>query len=307
MSDEMRQRIRETAEAAGYLPSHAARALRIGRSANLGLVVPDFSMPLFPVFARAFEAAARRHGLALMVADAMGTDDGQAQAMRELVGRGVDALIVIPLRDTDASASRLPVPIITVDSEANAANTVASDHRDGGRQIARHLVDLGHRDIVILVSSGASTVSSERARGMEEVFSAAGARMRLVPVAPDFDSARDFGMTFDPRSATAIAAAYDAQAVGVISALRERGIDVPGEISVTGFDNLIWGRIISPTLTTVAQDLDSIAEHALAVATGTAHDTRIVPVKLRARASSGPCLSEQSNQDREKDQCSTQD
>ncbi|RVV97711.1 LacI family transcriptional regulator [Mesobaculum littorinae] len=286
VSDKVRDRVRAAADRLGYVPSHAARSLRNGRSANVGLVVPDFSMPLFPAFVQAFEAAARARGLALMVADAMGTPGDQAAAIRDLEARGVDAVIVIPVRDTDRARMTPGVPLVVVDAAANPMNAVSSDHRDGGRQIARHLVDLGHREALVVVSAAASHVSDAREAGLCEVFAEAGVSVRRVACAPTFDAALDLGQGLDLGGATACAAAYDAQAVGLITAFRARGVAVPGDVSVTGFDDVIWGRIVDPPLTTVAQDLALVAERALDIATGAAEaGPRLFPVTLVARGS----------------------
>ncbi|MFC7704605.1 LacI family DNA-binding transcriptional regulator [Plastorhodobacter daqingensis] len=289
---DLAERIRAEAARSGYVPSHAGRSLRTGKSANIGLVVPDFAMPLFPVFAQAFERAAKRRGMAIMVADSMGAAETQREEIRNIVARGVDGLVVIPLRGSNLADLALPVPMAVVDSAANPLNAASCDHRDGGRQVARHLADLGHRRVVILVSAEESTVSAERQRGMEEVFRIRDVRWKVVALRPDFDSVHDWAMgadlTGDLGGATACAAAYDAAAVGFAAAMAARGLRVPQDISITGFDDLIWGRILSPALTTVRQDLAAIAEQALAVLADGAAPGRIFPVTLVARGSSGP-------------------
>src|SRR5690606_14462741 len=89
--------IRDRAEDLGFVPSAAGRALRDGRSLTVGLVVPDFAMPLFPTFVQAIESAARARGLALMVAEAASDPARQQEAVADLIARGVDALCVIPM------------------------------------------------------------------------------------------------------------------------------------------------------------------------------------------------------------------
>ncbi|GHD07646.1 LacI family transcriptional regulator [Tianweitania populi] len=285
VSADVADRVRAAAKAMNYVPSHAGRALRTGRSTLLGLVVPDFSMPLFPDFVRAFERAAHAQGMALLVGDAMSDPAMQTQRVQDFLGRGIEALIVIPLRGAPFDPEAFPVPVVVVDSGANAANTISSDHREGGRLVARHLVELGHRNVQILRSAAQSYVSQDRVAGMRDVFDEAGVVYREDGLQPDFDSGRDFALGWRMGDATAICAAYDAIAVGIISGLVERGVRVPQDLSVTGFDDLIWGRIVSPPLTTTRQDLTSIAEHALAVATGRVSGSRLSPMTLVVRAS----------------------
>jgi LacI family transcriptional regulator len=285
LSPALADRIRLTAEQLGYVPSAAARSLRTGRSALVGLVLPDFTMPLFPVFAQAFERAAKRRGMALLVADALGDGVVQAEEMRHLVARGADALVVIPARGAALDVSGLPVPVVVVDSAANPFNTASSDHRAGGRLVARHLADLGHRRVIVLGGRTRSNVALERVAGLVETFAALGVAARVVPVPADLDGSRDAVAALDLDGATAIACAYDAQAVGVLDALAGRGLRVPDDVSVTGFDDTVWSQIVRPALTTVRQDLAAIAEHALDVAAGTADAARLFPVTLVVRAS----------------------
>lgn len=284
VSAELAEKIQAAAQAMHYVPSHAGRSLRTGRSTLIALVVPDFAMPIFSDFAQAFERAARAAGMALLVGEAMSDGATQTEVIRDFVSRGVDGLIVVPVRG-GGDLAHVPVPLVVVDSAANPANTVSSDHRDGGRQAARHLADLGHREVQVLLSSQRSHVSDERGAGMAEVFAARGIRTRTAHLPPEFEAARTFAAGWDPGAATAICAAYDAIAVGVIAGLTARGLRVPQDISVIGFDDVIWGRIVQPPLTTVRQDLRAIAAHALDVVTGRTDAPRQFPVSLVVRDS----------------------
>jgi LacI family transcriptional regulator len=143
LSPELAGRIRALAAELRYIPAHAGRALRTGRSATIGLIVPDFGQPLFPIFAQAIERAAKSRGVAVLVGDSLGTAEGQAAEIANLLGRGIDALVIIPTRGTSVDAAAIPVPVAVIDSAATRGNTASSDHRDGGRQIARHLLGLG--------------------------------------------------------------------------------------------------------------------------------------------------------------------
>lgn len=292
LSEELATRIRETARSLGYVPSHAGRSLRTGRSMVIGLVVPDFTIPLFPVFAQAFERAAKRRGMAMMVADAMGSPEGQTEEILAMCGRGIDAVVVIPMRGSRLDTLVLPVPMVVVDSAANPLNTASGDHRDGGRQVARHLLELGHRRVALIESAEPSAVSLERVGGMEEVLLAAGARLTRHKVPVRFEAARDFGLGFDIDPAegpiTACACAYDVQAVGLQAAMAARGIAVPGRLSITGHDDTIWSRIVTPQITSLRQDLPAIAEHALAVAAGESAGQQLFAGALLPRGSSAP-------------------
>lgn len=285
VSTEMAERIRSIAEGLNYVPSAAGRHLRMGRSTLLGLVVPDFSMPLFSAFVRAFENAARTRGMALLVGEGMNDPTLQAEVLRDFVSRGVDGLIVVPMRGSVIQPNALPVPVAVVDAASNPLNTASSDHREGGRIVARHLVELGHRKALIVVADRSSFVSDERGAGMAEVFAAAGVEHSVTAIGPNVEAAHAFARNWQPDGTTAIAAAYDAMGVGIVTGLAERGIDVPRQISVTGYDDVIWGRIVRPQLTTVRQDLTAIAEHALDVVTARKQGQHLSPVSLVVRGS----------------------
>lgn len=289
VSDRIARQIREKAAEMDYAPSGLGRALRTGRSQQVGLILPDFRMPLFAEFARAFAMAARARDLVLTVADSLGDLDTQRANIAELAARGMDALLLVPMRGSALEALRLPVPLIVIDAETNPINAVSSDHRAGGRLIAGHLAGLGHRDVLILNTGGdgaaASWVNDLRRTSIDQTLQSFGVRTQIASLPAHFDAARDFVMTWQPGRVTAIAATYDTLAVGAIMALNARGISVPGQMSVAGFDDTVWGRITSPALTTVRQDLHQVAELALARAMGERAGPDLVPVSLVARAS----------------------
>jgi len=287
LSAELAERIRAAADALGYVPDHAARALRTGRSGTLGLVMPNFASPLFPVFAQAIERAAKSRGYAVLMTDVMGRAENQAAAINLLVERGADALVVIPLRGLDVDAQLIPVPMVVIDSAAMASCVVSSDHRMGGWLIARHLLELGHRRVLILGGWEDSTVAAERVGGLREVFEEGGAEFVVHYGSATLEGGRAAVAEGLVEGFTAVAAAYDAVAVGVLLELAARGVPVPDALSVTGFDDITWGAIVAPPLTTVRQDLAAITEHAVAYVAGERSDRRLVPVELVIRGSTG--------------------
>lgn len=288
VSAELAERVRAAATTLGYVPDHAARALRTGRSGTLGLVMPNFASPLFPIFAQAVERAAKSRGYAVLMADIMGNAENQNGTVRHLVERGVDALVIIPLRGQDVDADSIPVPAAVIDSAAMAGCVVASDHRMGGHLIARHLLDLGHRRVLVLGGWEDSTVAAERVGGLRETLAEGGADVVVHYGPATLEGGRAAVAERLTEGFTAVAAAYDAVAVGVLLELAARGVSVPAALSVTGFDDIPWGTIVAPPLTTIRQDLTTITDHAVAYVAGERNDRRLVPVELVVRGSSGP-------------------
>ncbi|MGA0614386.1 LacI family DNA-binding transcriptional regulator [Paracoccus sp. KR1-242] len=286
LSEETRRQVHEKAAELRFSPSGLGRALRTGRTQSFAIILPDFRMPLFAEFARAFAMAARKRDLAMTVADSLGSLEMQTEHLRDMAARGMDALVLVPMRGSRLEGLALSRPLTVVDAASNPLNAVSSDHRQGGALVARHLIGLGHRDVLLLGASGQdSRVNALRLQGMREVFDAQGITTRHMALPPTHEAARDGLAGWNPGPVTAIAAAYDALAVGAVMALTARGLSVPQDISVAGFDDTVWGRIVAPALTTIRQDLQTVAELALAHAMGERTAPDLVPVTLVPRCS----------------------
>lgn len=259
VSPSVAEQILQTAERLGYRPSQAGRALRTGRSRVLGLVLADITNPLFPQIAQAIEQAATGHGYGVLIGDSGGDPAMQKDAIDRLIQLGADGLIVVPRRGTTIEYVDCPVAII--DSAATPGNTVSSDHRDGGRQIGQHLLSLGHRRISIYGGDPASTVQNERVAG---IVSAIEERCEFDIVRQeDGDTSVVDWAGRVVAGTTAIAAVTDLLALQVMTELQRLGFDLPRDVSVTGFDDLPWSRVVSPGITTMRQDLTSIAKAAV--------------------------------------------
>ncbi|MGN7294254.1 LacI family DNA-binding transcriptional regulator [Rhizobium sp. SAFR-030] len=264
VSPELAQRIRTLADELGYVPSVAGRALRTGRSGVLGLVLPDIANPLFPQIAQAIERAASTKGYGVLIGDSRGETEAQADAIARLTERGVDGLVVIPRRGTSVTGVNCPVAVI--DSPSTPGNTVAADHLDGGRQMGAHLAALGHRQVVILAGSPLSNVQADRVAGLKQGL---GAQAVVDVVWLDgLDTRSESGTSLGlgawvAEGTTAFAALSDLIALRALTELQGAGITVPDQVTVTGFDDLIWSSVVTPPLTTMRMDMVQIATIAI--------------------------------------------
>lgn len=290
VSAEVAERVRSAAAALGYVGSPAARALRTGRSGVLGLVLPDIANPLFPQIAQAIEAAAAAAGFGVLIADARGEVGLQTEAIGRLLDRGVDGLIVVPRRGT--RIADLGCPVAVIDSPSTPGNTVSADHWQGGQAVAAHLAGLGHRRILLVGNNPESNVQNDRLGGMRAVAGLQTETLWLGRMPPGpLGLARKVAEGF-----TAIATLSDLHALRVLTELSAAGLRVPQDVSVTGFDDLIWAPVITPALTTVHMDMPRIAALAVDALTRAiggggglvaATESR-VPMRLVPRASSAP-------------------
>ncbi|QDL94040.1 LacI family transcriptional regulator (plasmid) [Paroceanicella profunda] len=265
VSEELGERIRATALARGYVPSLSGRALRTGRSGVLGLVLADIANPLFPQIAQAVEAAASASGYGVLIADSRGDVTEQTQAIRRLMERGADGLIVVPRRGTRVGEIGLPVAVI--DTPSTPGNTVSADHWGGGQQVIGHLAGLGHRQFVLIGGSAASNVQNDRIAGMRSALPA-GARHAVIwaePAGAPPQRSAPLGLAARAaEGATAFAAVSDLLALRALTELQSAGLGVPEDVSVTGFDDLVWAGVVTPGLTTLQMDMATIARHAVA-------------------------------------------
>lgn len=264
VSVELGDRIRATAAALGYVPSQAGRALRTGRSAVLGLVLPDISNPLFPQIAQAMEYAASVAGYGMLIADSRGDISHQTDAINRLLERGVDGMIIVPRRGTRIADIGCPVAVI--DTPSTPGNTVSADHWQGGVQMAQHLYGLGHRKMILLGNNPASNVQNDRIGGIKSALGASVTTgvMWIEKLEAENGRGCTLGLAEKARQGfTAFAAVSDLAALRALTELQQAGIAVPEHVSVTGFDDLIWSSVITPGITTMRMDMPAIAKIAV--------------------------------------------
>lgn len=266
-----RQRVLDVIEELNFRPNGAARALASQRTRRIGVMV-DSDVSYGPSSTvRAVESAARASGYSVTTVSLRDGARSPDDALGHLTDQGVDAICVVAPRSSSVAALRklvVGVPVLVLKPEADPHFlTVSVDQQIGTRLVVDHLVELGHRDIVHV--SGPLDWLDARARERAFYMRAKSWGLRARPTVVG-DWSADFGYEF-ARSLrglpdyTAIFSANDEMALGIIHGLIERGIDVPSEISVVGFDNLPVARHFLPPLTTVWQDFTTVGIKAVDV------------------------------------------
>lgn len=302
------ERVRRIATELGYVPSASARSLATQSSRLIGLLVPaadQDSLMISPhnvAMVGQIERALRKRGYHLLL---RGVADPHevAEALRSW---SLDGAILLGFVDEEVDGLTHTtvgsVRVVAIDSyAANRLTTgTRSDDREGARLAAGHLLGLGHRRIVFAGPSFTGVgVVHERFAGFREAFAATGARWDLsliTAVDTTHEDGRALGRSLLTRfpGATAVFATADILAIGVLEGLAEGGVEVPGDVSVVGFDDLDLCRYVRPTLTTVAQDISRKASTAVdmlldAVETGERPAEPVtIGVRLVVRESTGP-------------------
>ena len=264
--------VREAAKALDYRPNPMARGLKTNKTMMVGIVVPDLSNPLFPPIVRGAEEVLARGGYSTVIADTDNEVEREVEAIAALRARQVDGLLVASAHRSDpavVNAASQGVPLVLVNRRAEGASipTVASDDRSGIEQAVRHLVSLGHSRIAHLPGPSSLSTGFERARAFRYVLGELGGDL-----APELtEECETYSVAAGERAAhavlerarpTAILAGNDQIAIGVLDALRARGLRCPEDVSVVGYNDMTFMDKLSPPLTTVRVPHAAIGQEA---------------------------------------------
>ncbi|MFI2103872.1 LacI family DNA-binding transcriptional regulator [Isoptericola sp. NPDC019693] len=295
-----RRRVEEAIDQLGYRPNMTARALATQRSRRIGVLVESAATfgPTSTLYA--VESAARASGYVVSsVLLRAGEEITPQEAVDHLVAQGVDALCVVAPRSSSIAALRriaVGVPVLVVKPDKDPTFlTVTVDQQAGTALAVDHLVSLGHRDILHLAGPLDWLDARTRERSFHARAKSWGLRERPIVVG---DWTADFAYDFargirELPEYTAIFAANDDMAVGLVHGLHDRGFSVPDDLSVVGFDDIPLARHVIPPLTTVRQNFHALGVSVVDVLRAAIEEQEIptvtkIPPELVARASSAP-------------------
>lgn len=301
-----RKKVMAAVERLGYVPNAAAKNLRMLRTRKLLVTVPDISRPLFSLILQGIEDSANREGYSVLLGDTQYDQGREERYAAMLYQKEADGLIFLGrklskgvesfVRATRASGApvvnalgftpQLGIPSVQIDNAA--AGAAAMDH----------LYRLGHRRIGLVTGPALSFVSAERLRGAMAHAKTQRAQRNVVVMNGDFSV--ESGVVAGDRllahkdPPTAIFCFNDEMAMGVLHTARRRGLRVPDDVSIVGVDDIRYARYADPPLTTVAQPMREMGEHAVRVLLGILNggqkpqDCVRLPHTLVVRASTAP-------------------
>lgn len=303
-----RERVLTAAQALGYTPNTIARGLATRRTRSIGLVVTDIENPFFGSVTRFVDEAILARGYTLVLSVSNDDPDLEGRIISYFIGKRVEGVIIVPTisqRESfpyfaDLERHKIPFVFSTAFYPGVEGDCVMSDLRKGAYLLARYILGLGHRSVLFLVSDDrAAPVSRLRIEGLEKAFREASLpmdRLQIVQCArTNFSAAysctRD---ALDKGRPDAIIAINDIMALGAERAVRERGLRIPADVSVCGYDDVIFSRIAEVPLTTVRQDIKRLCEKTVDVLFSrisgerTATSLHRVQPELVIRTSTGP-------------------
>ena len=314
-----RQRVFDAVGELGYRPSAIARSLKLRTTGTFGLIVTDILNPFFPELVRAIEDAARERGYAVLLGNGDEDPDREATYLEVLAERRVDGLLVASggLSERHGrwlQSTVMPVVLVNCELADGSRPAVLTDNRSASRLAAEHLLELGHRRLGHVTGRPTNAATSERIVGIRDALDAAGLGPEALCLAEGdghvVGGERATHALLDRTPApTGVLCYNDLTAIGAIRAVRARGLRVPGDVSVVGFDDIDLAAYVEPPLTTVSQGIVDIGHAAVAllleaIRTGTHHVDGAaagghaappaapgivrLPATLRVRSSTGP-------------------
>ncbi|HVX43639.1 MAG TPA: LacI family DNA-binding transcriptional regulator [Mycobacteriales bacterium] len=303
ISGTTRERILRIAADLGYEPNEIARSLTGKASRTVALLLPDIANPFFPELVSGVQSVTDANEHLLLLCR---TSDDEQKVVRDLSilrRKQVDGVILVagslaggPITE---QVPDFPLVLMDRDIPVTGADLVAVDHRRGARLAVEHLLDLGHRSVAHIAGPPGLPVSRARRAGWRAALRSAGlvadtGLIRTGDFLEDGGYRATKSLLAGEAEFTAIFAANDLTAIGALAALSESGIDVPGRMSVVGFDGIHLAKYTAPTLTTVAQPIFELGRRATELLLDRLTGERRRPEKvvldteLIVRGSSGP-------------------
>jgi LacI family transcriptional regulator len=274
-SKDAAERVAAAVKQLGFRPSATARALSLRSTGTIGVFVPDFKGPYYGPLLHSIDTELRQFDRHMVVANGCGHDDRRQQALdgvRFLISRDCDGVIIAStaLKDVDFMQLRDGFPQLAVvnrDVKGMRSHCFTVDHRAAGHLAANTLLDKGHRQFAVVSGPATASDNRQRLQGFFEALEQAGVNAKKVPV-EEGDFAAQSGWDAMERLLatgqrfTALFSANDQMAMGAISCLGHRGIAVPQQVSVLGYDDTDVAAFTSPRLSSVHIPVDEMGLNA---------------------------------------------
>jgi DNA-binding LacI/PurR family transcriptional regulator len=294
VSEATQQKVRRCARELGYRPNLAAQALRLGSSRAVALLVPDITNPFFARVLRGAQRAAQDAGYTVALIDTGNDRRWEAQSFQALRAGPVDGYLLFEVSPPEGLGP--DEHVVLIESRAPHRSSVRFDSEGGAADAFRHLLELGHRRIGHLAADFDAPTFHLREAARRSVLTQAGLDPDAQPRAATqitIDHAQKAAGPLLDQGPTAVFCDDDIIAAGLYMAARERGQRIPDDLSVIGFDDMDFARVLEPPLTTVALDAELLGATAFElfearIAGRRTRTTTVLPAQLLVRGSTAP-------------------
>lgn len=277
----------------GYIHNTLARSLATSRSYSIGVAISSISNPHFTEILQGVEAETVNHGYSLLVADPRDDPEHELSVVSHLHQRRIDGIVLAPSPEPSRTMRYLAdhnVPAVFADRVFGTDHDqVCAENIESTASLVDHLARSGHRRIGFVAGLAGLSTTSERLAGYRE-------GMRRNGLDADPDLCRDGASASEaarraatellslPQPATAIVAANNAMTIGTMQALRDLGLDVPGDVALVAFDDFVWADLFAPRLTVIAQPSREIGAEAVRLLLSRLDNPNRDPVERRLEA-----------------------
>ena len=296
-SKKTRDKVLEVRNDLHYVPDFSARNLILHSSKLIGVLIPDLTNPFFSTFVQGIQSVSREAGYLTMVFSSSQDPELENYYLTQLLERSVDGLIIASSKITGEAIDSLlkptGIPYLLFDQNQVHDNEdrIEVDDYHGGQLAAQHLLGLGHHKLAMMVPDRKLINVQKRWQGFYDTLAAA----RITPVRISAELTLAGGYEASEKliasGVTGVFCANDEMALGLYRGLYERGLKIPDDISVIGFDNIAMDQYVVPKLTTISQPIDKLGEESAHLLLNRLSQPQIVrqlrefPVELKLRES----------------------
>ncbi|MDT7014750.1 ribose utilization transcriptional repressor RbsR [Levilactobacillus namurensis] len=297
-----RRRVHQLQEEMGYVPDFNARNLIMKSAQTIGVLVPNLGNPFFSMFIKGVQSASRQRQFIPLIFGANHDEKLESYYLQELIKRAVDGLIIASASITGEAIDNIlkknGIPYLLIDQNGGPSmDGVRIDDDRGGQLAAQHLLAFGHRRIAVVMPQNATQNLRIRLAGFRQAL--AQAQVTLTDADIILSPMTKLGgyqatAAVLKRHPTAVFAINDETALGLMRGFHERGIRVPQDISVLGYDDIDLDEYVVPRLSSVHQPVVTMGEQATELLINRIHNRRqaaqvvALPVDFRQRESTGP-------------------
>lgn len=268
VDEEKRRRVQAAIKETGFVPNEVARSLFKKSGKLIGLVLPSIENPFFAQLAGAIERKAEQHGFRLVLCSTGSDVEKEKASLQMMISMNADGIILTTSSDELREyVSRCNIPVVVTDRNLKGDGTlryVHTNHYQGGRIATEHLIAKGCKSIVCIRGQQEISSAKDRYEGYRDVCKEKGLKEQTLDCIYDFEEGmRVTEVLLDKfKDVDGIIACSDMVAFSVYKVLHKKGIKVPEQIQIIGFDDITLAKLMTPELTTISQPVEEIGAKA---------------------------------------------